>query len=162
MRSITAYLMALFILSASLYAESPTPSISYKKTFKKFLEISQSDTILKEINDEKNVKKLIDQITKGENIAKAKQDQITLMVRDTFSNITKELEDQMLLLYSKYYTEQDLNDLIVLYQTSTGKKLANNAVAIFNDSMEIAQAIVAQHIPKIEVKIQQIVAESKK
>lgn len=159
---IARFVCALFLVSAPLYAEQAAPSASYKKTFEKFLEISQSNAMLKDISDGKAAEQIIAQITKGRDITKAQKDKVTRIVRDTFSSIAKDLESQILLLYHKYYTEQDLNDLIALYQTPAGKKLANNAVATLRDSQELAQAMLIQYFPKMESQIHQILAESKK
>lgn len=48
---IARFVCALFLVSAPLYAEQTAPSASYKKTFEKFLEISQSNAMLKDISD---------------------------------------------------------------------------------------------------------------
>lgn len=157
---IICFVCTLFL--SSLYAEQAAPSASYKKTFEKFLEISQSNAMLKDISDGKAAEQIIAQITKGQDITKAQKDKVTRIVRGTLSNVAQELGDKMLLLYHKYYTEQDLNDLIALYQTPAGKKLANNAVATLRDSQELAQAMVIQYFPKMESQIHQILAESKK
>lgn len=157
---IICFVCTLFL--SSLCAEQAAPSKSYKKAFETFLEISQSNAMLKDISDGKVADQLIAQITKGQDITKAQKDKVTRIVRGTLSNVAQELGDKMLLLYHKYYTEQDLNDLIALYQTPAGKKLASNAVAIFNDSQELAQTIVIQTLPAMEKQIRQILTESKK
>lgn len=155
---IARFVCTLFLISMPLCAEQVTPSASYQEILKQFLEISRTNAILKEINGDE----LIKQITKEQDMTETQVNKITHIVHNAFSSIVKDLESQMPLLYSKYYTEQDLQDLIAFYQTPAGKKLATNAVAIFNDSQKLAQTIMSQYLPKMESQIRQILTESKK
>lgn len=155
---IARFVCTLFLISMPLCAEQVTPSASYQETLKQFLEISRTNAILKEINGDE----LIKQITKEQDMTETQVNKITHIVHNAFSSIIKDLESQMPLLYSKYYTEQDLQDLIAFYQTPAGKKLATNAVAIFNDSQKLAQTIMSQYLPKMESQIRQILTGSKK
>jgi len=52
----------------------------------------------------------------------------------------KIMDEDMVGIYDRYYTEQEIKDLIRFYKTKTGQKLINSAPDIQNELMSIVQA----------------------
>jgi len=52
----------------------------------------------------------------------------------------KIMEEDMVGIYDRYYTQQEIKDLIRFYKTKTGQKLINTAPEIQNEIMSIVQA----------------------
>lgn len=54
------------------------------------------------------------------------------------------LMDRMVPIYAKYYTQQDMDDLIAFYDTPLGKKLSTVQPQITLESMSVAQQWAAR------------------
>ena len=65
------------------------------------------------------------------------------------------LMDRMVPIYAKYYTQQDMDDLIAFYDTPLGKKLSTVQPQITLESMSVAQQWAAEIGQKVAVKIMQ-------
>ena len=65
------------------------------------------------------------------------------------------LMDQMVPIYAKYYTQQDMDDLIAFYDTPLGKKLSTVQPQITLESMSVAQQWAAEIGQKVAAKIMQ-------
>lgn len=65
----------------------------------------------------------------------------------------QDLIDKMAPVYSKHFTEQEINDLLHFYQSDTGKKMIDKMPAILQESMEIGQIWGAKMAKKIEENI---------
>ena len=65
------------------------------------------------------------------------------------------LMDRMVPIYAKYYTQQDMDDLIAFYDTPLGKKLSTVQPQITLESMSVAQQWAAEIGQKVASKIMQ-------
>jgi hypothetical protein len=65
------------------------------------------------------------------------------------------LMDRMVPIYAKYYTQQDMDDLIAFYDTPLGKKLSTVQPQITLESMSVAQQWAAEIGQKVAAKIMQ-------
>ncbi len=67
-----------------------------------------------------------------------------------------ELVDLLIPLYDKYYSEEDLDNLIIFYNSTTGKKLISIMPALTQESMQVGQRwgfeISQRAINKIKIK----------
>ncbi|MDO3427228.1 DUF2059 domain-containing protein [Chryseobacterium sp. APV1] len=52
---------------------------------------------------------------------------------------TEEFSKLYIPIYSKYYTESDLDELIKFYKTPIGQKTISNMPLIMNESMEVGR-----------------------
>jgi hypothetical protein len=64
-----------------------------------------------------------------------------------------DLFNKMIPLYSKYYTEKEINDLIVFYKTPTGKKMVETMPLVMNESMKIGQKWGMEIGSKIQAEV---------
>ncbi len=65
----------------------------------------------------------------------------------------EDLENLVIPIYDKYYTEEDLEQLIAFYNTPIGKKMRDVTSAIMNESMEAGQAWGKQVGEKVMQKL---------
>lgn len=52
---------------------------------------------------------------------------------------TKDFEELLIPIYSKYYTEKELDDIIAFYKTSTGQKVIKTMPDMTKESMQAGQ-----------------------
>ena len=64
-----------------------------------------------------------------------------------------DLFNRMIPLYSKYYNEKEINDLIVFYKTPTGKKMVETMPQVMNESMQIGEKWGAEIGSKIQAEL---------
>ncbi|WP_299327492.1 DUF2059 domain-containing protein [uncultured Helicobacter sp.] len=138
-------------------------SQSYKKAFEKFLAVSKTNSVINDLKDGQSIDMLLNQILSKANTATAAQKkEIEKVVRATFRQIADDLQEAMLEIYQKYYTEADLNELSAFYQSGMGKKLADNTMNIMRDSQELVQVLIERHVLEMEHKLQAIEKRSQK
>ena len=68
----------------------------------------------------------------------------------------KELANQLVEVYAKYYTHQDVKDLIAFYESPLGKKLMSKGVLVESDSNRKANSYGA----KIGIEIREKLADA--
>ena len=66
-----------------------------------------------------------------------------------FDNSFTQLMDLMVPIYAKYYTEEDLDNIIRFYETPSGRRLADAQPTIATDAMGVAQQWAMQFAQKM-------------
>ncbi len=74
----------------------------------------------------------------------------------TAINFTELLETVSVELYDKYFTEEELKDIIAFYRTPTGKKTVQVMPKLVNDTMQKSTEIV---LPKIMSVLDELIKE---
>lgn len=64
-----------------------------------------------------------------------------------------DLLNKMTPLYSKYYTEKEINDLVAFYKTPTGKKMVETMPQLMNESMAIGQKWGTDIASKVQTEL---------
>ncbi len=82
-------------------------------------------------------------------------DIIAEVTTETLKAESDALNEQIFPLYAKYYSEEDLDNLIAFYKTPTGQKVIQTMPALLQESMQIGQRWGQQLIPEIESKIKE-------
>ena len=67
----------------------------------------------------------------------------------------EDLVQKLVPVYSKHFSEQEIEDLIAFYQTATGKQMITKMPAILQESMQIGQTWGIELAEKIEKKLPQ-------
>ena len=62
------------------------------------------------------------------------------------------LEEEMLALYDKHFTHQEIKDLIWFYESPTGKKIIEKSPEL---TKEIMTKMMSKHLPELQNKITQ-------
>lgn len=71
-------------------------------------------------------------------------------------NYKKYIEEAVFPLYDKYFTLQELTDLVQFYKTPTGQKVINNMPKLFGDAQTAAEELL---LPQVLPIVQQAVDE---
>jgi hypothetical protein len=73
------------------------------------------------------------------NMSKKVEHTLSQAIYDVVTAHAYELDEMMIPLYDKYYTHQEIKDLIVFFNTPTGKKYASVLTPMMQDIVPIAQ-----------------------
>ena len=69
------------------------------------------------------------------------------------------LEPEMVKLYTKGFSEAELNELIAFYKSALGKKVLKEMPALFAESMKMTQAKLEPVVPQINQLLEQMTKE---
>ena len=123
-------------------------SAEFKASVRKLMAVSGSDATLKMIPEQ--ILSMIEQQ------APALPESVKVEIQAMFSEeALLSLMDRMVPIYAKYYTQQDMDDLIAFYDTPLGKKLSTVQPQITLESMSVAQQWAAEIGQKVASKIMQ-------
>ena len=123
-------------------------SAEIKASVRKLKAVSGSDATLKMIPEQ--ILSMIEQQ------APALPESVKVEIQAMFSEeALLSLMDRMVPIYAKYYTQQDMDDLIAFYDTPLGKKLSTVQPQITLESMSVAQQWAAEIGQKVASKIMQ-------
>ena len=137
------FLAAFVLLTFGAQAQSA----EFKASVRKLMAVSGSDATLKMIPEQ--ILSMIEQ-------APALPESVKVEIQAMFSEeALLSLMDRMVPIYAKYYTQQDMDDLIAFYDTPLGKKLSTVQPQITLESMSVAQQWAAEIGQKVASKIMQ-------
>lgn len=71
----------------------------------------------------------------------------------------EKMEPMVIDIYSRNFTEQQIDDLLAFYQTETGQALIKKMPTVMQESMLIGQSMMQQSIPKIQAMAQELAQE---
>ena len=133
------FLAAFVLLTFGAQAQSA----EFKASVRKLMAVSGSDATLKMIPEQ-----ILSMIELPESVK--------VEIQAMFSEeALLSLMDRMVPIYAKYYTQQDMDDLIAFYDTPLGKKLSTVQPQITLESMSVAQQWAAEIGQKVASKIMQ-------
>ena len=135
------FLAAFVLLTFGAQAQSA----EFKASVRKLMAVSGSDATLKMIPEQ--ILSMIEQQ------APALPESVKVEIQAMFSE--EALLSLMVPIYAKYYTQQDMDDLIAFYDTPLGKKLSTVQPQITLESMSVAQQWAAEIGQKVASKIMQ-------
>jgi hypothetical protein len=72
-----------------------------------------------------------------------------------------QIQQKMIPVYQKHFTQGDLNALVAFYSSSTGQKLLKEMPGIMADSMQVTMPIVREHMEKVTQRLQDQIAQMK-
>lgn len=64
-----------------------------------------------------------------------------------------EIENMLIPIYLKYYSEKELDDIIAFYKSPTGKKMIESMPGIMQESMEVGRAWGAKIAERVVYKL---------
>ena len=138
------FLAACVLLTFGAQAQSA----GFKASVRKLMAVSGSDATLKMSPEQ--ILSMIEQQ------APALPESVKVEIQAMFSEeALLSLMDRMVPIYAKYYTQQDMDDLIAFYDTPLGKKLSTVQPQITLESMSVAQQWAAEIGQKVAAKIMQ-------
>ena len=88
---------------------------------------------------------------------------VNAIVREEVS--WQKLKEPMIDVYVKFYTEQELQDIIAFYSTPSGKSFLGKMPLVMQESMSMSQSLMTNLMPKIRAlteELQQEILQSKR
>jgi uncharacterized protein len=71
----------------------------------------------------------------------------------------KKMEPMILDVYSRNFTEKEIDDMLAFYRTETGKSVIKKLPAVMQESMQISNQLLQPVLPKIQKISQELSAE---
>lgn len=66
---------------------------------------------------------------------------------------SREIENMLVPIYLKYYSEKELDDMIAFYKSPTGKKMIESMPGVMQESMEVGKAWGAKLAERVMYKL---------
>lgn len=152
-----AKLALILLLFSSLFAES------YENTYARFAEVARFDEIIASSLDEKVLLESIEMqfnysgISVNDDIKK----NLVTIVQETLQEAKPEFEQYFFETYKKYFSQDDLLDLIAFYQTEVGDKLIELNIFLTQSSFKTSEDILSKYYPAMIEKIQKLLESTK-
>ena len=163
-----AVLLALFAAALPLFAATEAnPSQHQKELARELLTLMKVDASSQAMLD-KFIKQMSAQIESQLRTSGAEEDEIAQEMKhlDRLRELMHEkvdfrtlVTDTYIPLYAKYFTEQELQDLVVFYKSKSGQKSIEIIPAVTEEAMRSSAAYVEKIMPGI---LQQIAEEREK
>ncbi len=144
MRSILA--AALCVLALPLFATQPNPSQKQREIIEELMQVTNMGKVVHDFADaslaqvhESMMKKYANL---GEEFAEeAKQDSVRLRELIRASDLEGVIRQLFIQLYAKYFTEDELRDMVAFYRTPTGQKSMQVFPQLMAESMQSAETL---------------------
>jgi hypothetical protein len=62
----------------------------------------------------------------------------------------EKMKEPMIQIYMKNFSEEELSDMVVFYESKTGRAITEKMPIVMQDSMHIAQGLMKDFIPKVQ------------
>lgn len=122
------------------------------------MELTSTSVVVENITDMLVAQTVSMEKKKNPNLPLKAENIISETVRNILSEHVDELFDSTAPLYSKYYTHQEIKDLIVFFNTPIGKKYSTNSSLMMRENAQVTQnwvnkyAPITKHAIKAELK----------
>ena len=170
------FLLILFLASISAGAQS-TISKEKRQLIGEIISIMKMDTLMQQMTEEtlkgmestfptgynyaivsnpKLTKTQKDDLKKGQSLAFGR---ISVKFRDrmrTEIDFKEYIDEAIYPLYDKFYSEEELRDIVQFYKTPTGRKVIDTMPQVYAESRELAERIL---LPKVLPIVTEIVEE---
>lgn len=138
----------LVVLILMLPAFLNAQAVTKKENIKILFHLMQTDSVV-----EKTMKSMLPMLMKSANLPKdaasaSRVDSVTNKMTHIMLTITNRLiNEDMVELYDKYYTEQDVKQLVAFYKSTTGQKMISVTPDLNKEMMMI---LFTKYVPEIE------------
>jgi hypothetical protein len=158
----------LLCCSVAFPLAAPADDSPSEASIKQLLEVSQARKMLDDTAThlETFLTQTLQQATQGEPIPDSMQKQID-EARAEMRSVWKEvldwskIEPMYVRVYQKSLTQQEVNDLIAMYQTPGARVLTDKGSILMQNSMTEMQQLIQPLMARIQSKSQEIAAEIK-
>jgi len=151
-------IIVLMICMPSLMGYSQTKQESIKELF----HVMQQDSIMDKMFNSM-IPSMINQMKSqhpiNDSVANARSNELMKATMQTTKLILKKMMDEdMVALYDKYFSQKEINDYIVFYKSPSGQKFIKVTPDISKDLMEI---MMQKYIPEIQNAVKAKIEEMK-
>ena len=142
MKKLFLFTLGAFLLSGfQVHAQSP----EFNAKLKQMMEISGANAVQRQL-PEQMIQMMQQQMQQNSNqLSENTMQQMKVL----FDNSFTQLMDLMVPIYAKYYTEEDLDNIIRFYETPSGRRMADAQPNIATDAMGVAQQWAMQFAQKM-------------
>jgi len=151
-------LVILFCTAAFISSYSQTKQESIKELF----HLMQQDSLMDKMFTSMippMMKQMQSQMPVKDSTARARTNEMMSSTMQTVKEITKRMiNEDVVLLYDKYFSENEINDFITFYKSPSGKKLIKVTPDIQKDLMMV---MMQKYIPEIQKAIKSKTDEMK-
>jgi uncharacterized protein len=159
MRRILAALILLAV-SLPLFATEPNPTARQRELVLQLLDLTNSDKLGNQMIDAmfaEMQKQFVDSVPDEKARAEATEMFELMRVKAVKMNLASMMDETSIRIYSKYFNETELADLIAFYGTPTGKKTIEVMPQLIAESMGAAMKEIGPKMEQIlaEVKLEQ-------
>lgn len=152
-----AILVLVFILPLLMNSYSQTKQESIKELF----HVMQQDSIMDKMFNSM-IPAMMNQMQSqmpGDSTAKVRSNEMMNSMLQTVKEISKKLMDEdMVVLYDKYFTQNEINDFSKFYKSPSGKKLLKVTPDIQKDLMMV---MMQKYVPELQKTIKDRMEEMK-
>ena len=127
--------LVLALTTVPVLAQQAAPSVEKKELILKFIDIFGTKRTM-----EQNLEAMFEDM--GPNDPQTKKFKENVKVQ--------EIIDQLIPLYDKYFSEEDLNAFITFYSSAAGQKLLTTIPLLMRDSVEISAKYFEEKFPEAE------------
>lgn len=141
-------ILTFFIAFLSLWSNAQDKSSDLKRLF----EVMQSEKMIDEMMNSMLpiLKQQASTHIQGENAQQRYEIYIEFIIEETRA-ITKRLVDEdMVQLYDKHFTHEEIKDLIAFFESATGQKMLEVTPAL---TQEVMQITVDKYMPELQEKL---------
>ena len=150
-------LVSVFCFVAFINGYSQTKQASIKELF----HVMQTDTLMDKMFTSMipgMLKQMQGQIT--DSVSRTRAEEMTNSVIETIKGISKKMIDEdMVVLYDKYFTQNEINDFISFYKTPSGQKFIKVSPDIQKDLISI---MMQKYMPEMQNAMKAKIDELKK
>lgn len=151
-------ILVLMICIPSLMGYSQTKQESIKELF----HVMQQDSIMDKMFSSmipSMINQMKSQHPENDSLANARSNEMMKAMMQTTRLIMKKMMDEdMVALYDKYFSQKEINDYIAFYKTPSGQKFIKVTPDISKDLMEI---MMQKYVPEIQNAVKTKVEEMK-
>ena len=152
-----------FCVFSSAHADEASKAAKVQEFFKVAKLNEMSTQIMKQAMNQVNAGMMQQMIgVKLTDDQKQSLDQFNAKVANVLSNALgwEKLEPEYTRMYSAAFTEQQMDDILVFYRSSTGRAMVDKTPALLKESSTIAQQHMAIAMPEIQKLIKDFMAQA--
>ena len=143
------------------YSQTAEDSIVKQNSIKELFQIMQQDSMMEKMFSKmipSMMNQMKSQLNLTDSITNVRFNELTISVSQAVKEITKKmLEEDMVVLYDKYFSQNEINDFITFYKSPSGQKFIFVTQDISKDMMMIVQ----KYMPEVQKAIRGKVEEMK-
>jgi uncharacterized protein len=165
MRRAAIFVLAI-LLAAPAFATEANPTVRQRELIDKLMQVTGMDTSLNSVMDA-----MWEQMEKqffNDGQAQGQSEEALAEGREMFQafrkkaatvNFTEMLRESFVRIYAKYFTEEEIADLIAFYQTPTGRKSMQIMPQLMSEGMQAASVDLG---PKMDQLMAEVTVEHEK
>ncbi|BFM09410.1 DUF2059 domain-containing protein [Halioxenophilus aromaticivorans] len=153
MRKAAAIALGL-LLAVNVHAQD-----SKQESVEALLEASDADAMVDTLYSQMN--QMIEGMGRQLGIKPDEQPMFDAYMNNVFTTMKEDMswakmKGPMIEIYSKHYSEEEVQDMLAFYQSKSGQSMVAKMPAVMADSMQVSQQLLQAFLPKVQVMAQEL------